>query len=394
MFETLTAPAPDKIIALIGLCAADPRPEKVDLGIGVYKDAEGRTPVMRAVKAAEERVWREQETKSYLNVLGEGRFIAAMRDLALGNAVPEERVGGAQTPGGTGAVHVLCELVRRARPETTIWYSDPTWPNHPAILDHLKIPSRPYRYYDAVTGEVDFAALQADLAGAAKGDVVILHGCCHNPTGANLSPDQWRTLTADFAERNIVPMIDLAYQGFGDGLEADAAGLRQMIAALPESMVAASCSKNFGVYRDRVGAALVIAADAEQARVAEGNLGSLNRLNFSFPPDHGARVVATILTDPELRADWQAELEDMRQRMLTLRQGLADALRRATNSDRFDYIARHRGMFTQLGGTLEKVKALREEHGIYMVGTGRINIPGLPAQGLERLAQAIAATGF
>jgi aromatic-amino-acid transaminase len=308
--------------------------------------------------------------------------------------VPSELVGGAQTPGGTGAVHQLCELVRRARPAATMWYSDLTWPNHPAILNHLKIPGRAYRYYDAVSGTVDFAAMQADLAGAVAGDVVILHGCCHNPTGANLDMDQWAALTADFAARGIVPMIDLAYQGFGDGLEADAAGLRHMAAALPEVMIASSCSKNFGIYRDRAGTALVKCADAERAKVAAGNLGALNRLNFSFPPDHGARVVATIMGDPALRADWEAELEEMRQTMLVLRQGLADALRRETNSDRFDFIARHRGMFTQLGGTVEKVRELRETHGIYMVGAGRINIAGLPADGLERLAKAIVATGF
>jgi aromatic-amino-acid transaminase len=256
------------------------------------------------------------------------------------------------------------------------------------------MPAQPYRCYDAATGAVDFAAMQADLAAAAPGDVVILHGCCHNPTGANLDADQWAALTADFAARGITPMIDLAYQGFGDGLEADAAGLRRMVAALPETMLAVSCSKNFGLYRDRAGAALVVARDPERAAVTQGNLGALNRLNFSFPPDHGARVVATILADPGLRADWESELEEMRQTMLTLRQGLADALRRETNSERYDYIGAHRGMFTQLGGTLAQVRELRETHGIYMVGTGRINLAGLPADGLDRLAHAIVATGL
>jgi aromatic-amino-acid transaminase len=317
-----------------------------------------------------------------------------MRDLVLGGAVPVEQVGGAQTPGGTGAVRQLCELIKRARPSARVFYSDPTWPNHPAILNYLGIPAGTYRYYDAVTGAVDFAAMQADLAGAQAGDVVILHGCCHNPTGANLTAEHWAALTADFTARGIVPMIDIAYQGFGDGLEADAAGMRAMVAALPETMIAASCSKNFGVYRDRVGVALVVSNDPERAQVTQANLGALNRLNFSFPPDHGARVVATILGDPGLRADWEAELEEMRRTMLTLRQGLADALRRETNSDRFDYIGAHRGMFTQFGGTLEKVRALRETHGIYMVGTGRINIAGLPAQGLDHLAKAVVATGF
>lgn len=394
MLENLPAPAKDKIIELIGIFKADPRPGKVDLGVGVYKDAAGNTPVMRAVKAAEARILREQDSKAYVDMLGDAAFVAGMRELVLGTTVAPERVAGGQMPGGTGAFHQLCQIVIRARPDATVWYSDPTWPNHPAILKHLKMPARSYRYYDAGSGSVDFKAMQEDLAGAVAGDVVVLHGCCHNPTGANLSLAEWQTLTDDFAARGIVPLIDFAYQGFGDGLDADAEGLRHMAARLPESLIAVSCSKNFGLYRERVGAALIVAADADQAKLAEGNLSTLNRLNFSFPPDHGARVVATILNDPELKADWQAELEEMRTNMLTLRTGLADALRRASNSDRFDYIAEHRGMFTQLGGTLEKVAALREDHGVYMVGTGRINIAGLPADGLDRLAAAILAAGF
>ena len=274
-----------------------------------------------------------------------------------------------------------------------MWYSDPTWPNHPLILGHVGLKTATYRYYDPATGRVDFAAARADLADAAAGDVVILHGCCHNPTGANLSLEEWQALTGDFAARGVIPFIDLAYQGFGDGLEADVAGLRHMVATLPESLVGSSCSKNFGLYRDRVGAAFVVAKDAAAAKIAEGNLGNLNRLNFSFPPDHGAKVVSIILSDPALRADWQAELEEMRQNMLDLRNQLADTLRRATNSDRFDYIAAHRGMFTQLGGTIEKVEALRRDHGIYMVGTGRINIAGLPRD-MDALAKAIAAVGM
>jgi aromatic-amino-acid transaminase len=236
--------------------------------------------------------------------------------------------------------------------------------------------------------------MQEDLGAAKPGDVVILHGCCHNPTGANLSLDQWQELTTRFNAEGLVPFVDLAYQGFGDGLEEDVSGLRHMAANVPEMMIAASCSKNFGLYRDRVGAALVIGRDEAGAKVAEGNLGALNRLNFSFPPDHGARVVSMILHDPALRADWIEELEAMRLRMLVLRQGLTDALTRESNSDRFNYIGVHRGMFTQLGGTTEKVLTLREEHGIYMVGTGRINIAGLPAEGMDQLARAIVASGI
>ena len=393
MLEALTAPAPDKIIELMGLYAADPRADKLDLGVGVYKDAEGRTPIMRAVKAAEQRLWQEQTTKSYVGLLGDLGFVEAMRDLIFGAAVPAERVSGAQTPGGTGAVRQLLELARLANPEATVWYSDPTWPNHPAILKYLGIPSRTYRYFDAATRGVDFDGMIADLGAAKAGDVVLLHGCCHNPTGANPTFAEWQALTDLCLDRGLVPMIDLAYQGFGDGLDEDVAGVRHMAARVPELLLAASCSKNFGLYRDRVGAAFTVTADAGVTPLARGNLATLNRLNYSFPPDHGAKTVGIILTDPALRADWIAELEAMRQGMLTLRSGLAEALRRATNSDRFDFVATHRGMFSRLGAMPAQVAALRADHGVYMVGDSRINIAGLPAGGLDRLAAAIAAVG-
>jgi aspartate aminotransferase len=392
MFETLKPTPPDKIIELMDLFKSDPRTDKLDLGVGVYKDASGRTPVMRAVKAAEARLLAEQDTKAYVGLLGDLSFVKAMGDLALGNAAPSERLAGAQTPGGTGAIRQLFELIRRANPGATVWHSDPTWPNHPAILAYLGMPARTYRYFDAETRGVDFAGMMADLVGLKAGDVLLLHGCCHNPTGANLDLDEWREVTAAVIAAGAVPMIDLAYQGFGDGLDADVAGLRHMAAAVPEMMLAASCSKNFGLYRDRVGAAFVLSADKAQAEISRSNLASLNRLNYSFPPDHGAKVVSMILADPELRADWASELEAMRTGMLKLRQGLADALRRETNSDRFDFVAAHRGMFSRLGAGPEQVAALRKDHGIYMVGDSRINIAGLPADGLEPLAKAIAAT--
>ena len=309
MFETLKPTPPDKIIAMMQQFRADPRADKIDLGVGVYKDAKGRTPVMRAVKAAERRLVEEQDSKAYVGLLGDTDFVDLMADLALGPAVPAERLAGAQTPGGTGAIHQLFELIHRASPSATVWMSDPTWPNHPAILAHLGIPSRTYRYFDAETRGVDFQGMMADLTGLKAGDVLLLHGCCHNPTGASLSLDQWKELTDFVNARGAVPMVDLAYQGFGDGLEDDVAGLRHMAAAVPELMLAASCSKNFGVYRDRVGAAFTLSKDKATADLARVNLASLNRLNYSFPPDHGARVVGTILADPALRADWTDELE-------------------------------------------------------------------------------------
>jgi len=392
MFETLTPPPPDKILALMSLYAEDPRDDKIDLGVGVYKDAEGRTPIMRAVKAAEARLLAEQATKSYVGLLGDPGFVDGMADLLLGTAVDRARLAGAQTPGGTGALRQLFELIRRANPEATVWLSDPTWPNHPAMLAHLGIPVKTYRYFDSDTLGVDFEGMKADLAGARSGDVVLLHGCCHNPTGANLSLGQWSALTDLIVERGLVPMIDMAYQGFGDGLDDDAAGVRHMAERVPEMLIAASCSKNFGLYRDRVGVALALSATAEGGAVTKANIATLNRLNFSFPPDHGAKVVSIILNDAELRADWMAELEDMRRDMLTLRTGLAEALRRETNSDRFDFIADHRGMFSRLGLGPDQVAALREDHGIYMVGDSRVNIAGLPRDGLDRIARAMVAT--
>jgi aromatic-amino-acid transaminase len=391
MFETLKPSPPDKIIELLEMFRADPRTEKLDLGVGVYKDANGKTPVMRAVKAAEKRLLETQDSKSYVGILGDLEFVKLLGELALGSSVPADRIAGAQTPGGTGAIRQILELIKRSNPAATVWYSDPTWPNHPAMLAHLGIPSRTYRYFDAATGGVDFAAMMADLVAMKPGDVLLLHGCCHNPTGANLTLEQWAEVTDFVVKAGVVPFIDLAYQGFGDGLEADAAGVRHMAAAVPEMLLAVSCSKNFGLYRDRVGAAIAISETPEKSVITKANLASLSRLNFSFPPDHGAKVVALILSDPALKADWQAELEAMRAGMLELRNGLANELRRATNSDRFDFVGTHRGMFSRLGLSPEQVVKLREDYGIYAVGDSRINIAGLPAQGLGKLAAAIAS---
>ena len=390
MLKDLTPQPADKIMELMALYKADPREDKVDLGVGVYKDTSGATPVMRAVKAAEKRLVETQPTKAYQGLLGDQGFVAAMRDLVLADAVPAERTVGAQCPGGTGAIRQLLELVKMARPGATVWYSEPTWPNHPAMVKHLGMNAATYRYFDEATGGVDFDGMMDDLKGIGPDDVVIIHGCCHNPTGANLDAAQWEAVTDLFVASGAVPFIDFAYQGFGDGLEADAAGVRGLAAKVPQMLMAASCSKNFGLYRDRVGLALVLAEDAATAELTKGAISKLNRVNFSFPPDHGAKVVEIILNDPELRADWQAELEEMRLRMLDLRTSLADALRKATNSDTFDFVAEHRGMFSRLGLPPEQVKKLREETGIYLVGDSRFNVAGLPADRLDELAAAIA----
>jgi len=391
MLETLTPPPQDRILALIAMFRADPRATKIDLGVGVYRDATGLTPVMRAVKAAGRRLWEVETTKTYTGLAGEPAFNAAMVAVILGDglAALAARAASVATPGGTGAIRQALELIRMARPGAKVWLSAPTWPNHPSILRHLGMPMATYRYLDVATSGVDFAGLLADLEGVAAGDAVLLHGCCHNPTGAELSDDQWDRVIALLQRKGAVPFVDLAYQGFGAGLEADAGATRKIAAAFPEVLIAASCSKNFGIYRERTGILIVLTGPDRRA-VVQDNLNFLNRQNYSFPPDHGARLVTMILEDAALTADWKAELEAVRQTMLELRRALAAALRRATGSDRFDFVAQHRGMFSRLGLTEAQVARLREAHGIYMVGDSRINIAGLNARTVPVLAAAMA----
>jgi aromatic-amino-acid transaminase len=389
MLETLNPQPQDKILQLIAMFRDDPRDGKIDLGVGVYKDATGLTPVMRAVKAAEKKLWETQTTKSYTGLAGEPAFNAAMVGMILGRA-HGDRAASVATPGGTGAIRQALELIRMSNPTAKVWLSNPTWPNHPSIIKYLGMPMAEYRYFDTATRGVDFAGLIEDLGTVAAGDVVLLHGCCHNPTGANLTMDQWAKVVSLLLEKQAVPFVDLAYQGFGDGLEEDATATRLIADSFPEVLIAASCSKNFGIYRERTGI-LIALTTPERKAVVQGNLNFLNRQNYSFPPDHGARVVTTILEDAALTADWKAELEEVRQNMLGLRSALADELRRATNSDRFDFVAHHRGMFSRLGLTEAQVNILREKHGIYMVGDSRINIAGLNAQTVPVLAAAIAS---
>jgi aromatic-amino-acid transaminase len=388
MLETLNPQPQDKILQLIAMFRDDPRPTKIDLGVGVYKDATGLTPVMRAVKAAEKKLWEVETTKTYTGLAGEPAFAAAMVAMILGPGFAD-RAAAVATPGGTGAIRQALELIRMASPGATVWLSNPTWPNHPSIIKYLGMPMAEYRYFDAGTGDIDFAGMMEDLGRAAPGDVVLLHGCCHNPTGANLTMDQWGQVVGLMLQRGLTPFVDLAYQGFGDGLEEDAAATRLIAARFPEVLIAASCSKNFGIYRERTGI-LIALGSADRKAVTQGNLNFLNRQNYSFPPDHGARLVTMILEDAQLTAEWKAELEEVRQNMLSLRRALADELRRATNSDRFDFVAHHRGMFSRLGLTEAQVNRLRDEHGIYMVGDSRINIAGLNARTVPILAAAIA----
>ena len=392
MFETLQAQKPDAILALVQMFKDDPRENKVDLGVGVYKDASGKTPVMRAIKAAEQKLWANETTKSYTALTGDPGFADAMVRLVLGNAVPRNTVSAAATPGGTGAVRQAFELIKMARPDARVFVSNPTWPNHLSILAYLGIETVPYRYFDNDTRGVAFDAMLEDLKTARKGDVVLLHGCCHNPTGANLTMLQWQEVIAVLQQTGAVPMIDIAYQGFGDGLEADGAATRAIAAATTECLIAASCSKNFGIYRERTGILMMI-ANGTEPKIAQGTLAFLNRQNFSFPPDHGARLVTMILNDEVLRNDWMTEVEDMRLSMLGLREQLARELQQRSGSDRFDFIAQHRGMFSRLGTTPELVQKMREDFGIYLVGDSRMNIAGLNTQTVPILAEAIVKAG-
>ncbi len=391
MFQTLTAQPPDGILKISQMFRADERAGKIDLGVGVYKDASGATPIMRAVKAAEEQVWQAQTSKSYTTLAGDPAFADAMVGLVMGNTLPRDQVAAIATPGGTGAVRQAFELAKLANPGLRVFVSNPTWPNHLTILKYLGIETVPYRYFDDETRGIDFNGMMADLAGATAGDLILLHGCCHNPTGANLNPAEWDAVVGLLQTSGATPMIDIAYQGFGDGLKEDAAATRKVAASVPECLIAASCSKNFGIYRERTGILIVTSQDKG---LMQGTLAFLNRQNYSFPPDHGARLVTTILGDESLCADWQSELEDMRLGMLRLRESLSDELQRLSGSNRFGFLAQHRGMFSRLGTTPEMVEKLRDEHAIYIIGDSRMNIAGLNERTVPILADAIVKAGI
>ncbi len=394
MFETLKEQPADKILALMQMFKEDPRADKIDLGVGVYKDASGHTPIMAAIKDAEKLLWEQETTKTYVALAGDPAFSDAMVSLVLGDAVARSKVAAVATPGGTGAVRQAFELAKMANPDARVFVSDPTWPNHLSILKHLDIPVVSYRYFDAETRGVDFDGMMSDLADAKAGDVILLHGCCHNPTGANLNLTQWAEVVALLQKTGATPMIDIAYQGFGDGLDEDAAATRLVASSVPETIIAASCSKNFGIYRERTGLLMLVSQDGGAHKMNQGTLAYLNRQNYSFPPDHGARLVTMVLTDPALRSAWTKELEDVRLSMLGLRQSLADELQRLSGSNRFGFLAQHRGMFSRLGTSPDKVELLRQRHGIYMVGDSRLNIAGLNAKSIPILAAAIVDCGI
>jgi len=344
---------------------------------------------MLAIKAAEAKLLDTQDTKAYVSPTGSAPFCSAMIDLVFGADADKSRIRAAQSVGGSGALSVLASLLKLGRPDAHVWVSDPTWPNHVPLLGAAGFNLKRFPYYDAATGKVDLDALLTTLRGADKGDIVVLHGCCHNPTGADLSLDDWDKIITVLNEKELFPFVDMAYQGFGDGLEEDAAGVRRLAEKVPEMVVAASCSKNVGLYRERVGAAMLVGKTEEDAQRAFGQLTTVIRSNYSMPPDHGANATEMVMSDNTLGPIWKNELESMRLRMVGLRTAFSDAMRKRSNSDRFDYITEQKGMFSRLPLKPEHIEKLRDDHAIYIVGDGRINVAGLPEEGIDELADAI-----
>jgi aspartate/tyrosine/aromatic aminotransferase len=384
LFDRLDEQKSDSLLQLIALCDADPRPNKIDVGVGVYRDAAGGTPILRSVKRAERLLWERQETKAYLGSQGDSRFTELIRPIVFGEALAaDERIVGLQTPGGCGALRLGAELVAKANPRARIFVGQPTWPNHGPLIACTGIEMVPHPYYEPASRRLLFHEMMAALATARAGDLVLLHGCCHNPTGADLSLDQWREVAGIVARRGLVPFVDLAYQGLGNGLDADSAGTRLVVQAAEQAIVAQSCDKNFGVYRERVGNLFVKAASVRAAEVAFGNLLQLSRTMWSMPPDHGAAIVHLVLDDPELRADWNAELKEMCARIRSLRARLA------AFDERLAYIDGQNGMFSILPLTRAQVLELREEKGIYMADSGRFNVVGLSDDNVDRFAAAV-----
>lgn len=389
LFAGVADSTPDPILSLMDRHRRDPRQNKLDLGVGVYRDSEGQTPVMGAVKAAERRLCDSQDSKAYVGLAGDPAFLDAFTGLALGADVPRDRMARIATPGGTGAVRQGLELVRRTRPQAKVWLPDPTWPNHKAIAEAVGCDGRLYAHAVPGATTLDGDRMLADLAGMAPGDLLVLHGCCHNPTGLDPSATMWAEIAALCLRTGAVPFVDLAYLGLGDGLHTDAAGLRHLAGSLPEMILAMSGSKNFGLYRERVGMLAVLAETADHANQVQGALSTLNRLSYTFPPDHGARVAQMVLDDADLRAMWEQELAAMRARLDLLRSGLADALEAQGSADLG--IRHGRGLFARLPLGADRIAALQETHGLYIVGDGRINIAGLRAPDLGRVAAGLAA---
>ena len=384
LFDRLEAQPSDSLLAIIGMVKADPRPDKIDLGVGVYRDAAGTTPILRAVKDAERILIETQETKAYLGSEGDVRFVALMKEMVFGpGAERDERIAGLQTPGGCGAIRLGAELIKATGASARIFVGAPTWPNHLPLIGSVGIPFVEYPYYGKEERRVCFDRMADALEGAEAGDLVLLHGCCHNPTGADLSLDEWKAVAEIVSRRGLVPFVDLAYQGLGNGLERDVEGTRLVVEAADQALVAHSNDKNFGLYRERTGSLFVKARTAEMAKVILGNLMVMARTSWSMPPDHGAAIVRTVLDTPSLEQDWRQELMEMCARIRRLRERLA------AFDPRLAYIGGQNGMFSMLPISPESVADLREKDGIYMAGSGRFNVAGLSDENVDRFAAAV-----
>jgi aspartate aminotransferase len=395
LFQQLTRLSADSILGLMARFRADPHAEKVDLGVGVFRDLAGATPILQCVRRAEREVLAVQTTKSYVGAPGREEFNSAVESLVLGHehaARHDRRTRTVQTPGGCGALRVGAELIRAAAPTATVHVSDPTWGNHMPLLGSSGLKLDRYPYYDAPAHQLRFEAMLERLDRVPAGDVVLVHGCCHNPSGADLSLPQWEALTALLERRRLVPFLDLAYQGFGAGLEADAAGVRLVSSRVPEALIAVSFSKNLGLYRERVGALISIGESEDRADAILSHVLQIARSIYSMPPDHGAAIAAHIFADPALTGDWIVELEAMRARIAEMRNLLADQLRLATGDKSFDFIRTQRGMFSLLGVSRAVVDRLREEHHIYMLGDSRMNLAGIMPHNAAYVAASVAKT--
>ena len=391
MFESLQAAPADVILGLIAEHRDDPRPEKIDLGVGVYRNAAGETPILDVVKKAEHRLVGTQTSKAYIGTAGDLEFNAAMQELAFADAVADDRLGTIQTPGGSGSLRVAAGLLLRARDDAAVWVSEPTWNNHGPLLGGAGLTLKPYAYYDAESHSIRFDEMLSTLRSAPKGDVVLLHACCHNPSGLDPSQDQWREIADVVVERELLPFIDMAYQGFAQNLDADAFAVRHLAENVPEMIVSTSCSKNFGLYRDRVGTLAMLAPNAKSRDVIFSQANSFVRTMYSVPPDHGAAVVRIILNDDELRAQWIDELDGMRERLNGMGVLLHDALKEKAPGHDFSHLVQTNGMFCFLGVTPEQVDKLKRDFGIYMVGSSRINVAGITPDNVDYLASSIAA---
>ena len=391
-FDKIQAAPADPILGLGEAFKAETRPEKVNLGIGVYKDASGNTPVLKSVKAAETRLLADEKSKNYLTIDGVAAYNAETQKLLFGEnseIIAARRAKTAQSLGGTGALRVAAEFIKRQTGAKNVWISAPTWPNHNAIFQAVGINIRDYRYYDKTAHALDWDGLIADLSQAQAGDVVLLHGCCHNPTGIDPTPEQWDTLAKMSAEKGWLPLFDFAYQGFANGLEQDAYGLRAFAKLNKELLVASSYSKNFGMYNERVGAFTVVAADEETANRAFSQVKTIIRTLYSNPASHGGNTIALVLQDPELKAQWIAELDEMRARIKEMRQKFVDLLKEKGAKQDFGFIIEQNGMFSFSGLSPEQVDRLKDEFAIYAVRSGRINVAGITADNIGYLCESI-----